>query len=64
MLCNEYINKANVNKYIKEMYDILHSYVGRHGFEVKRTLGSSRKVVSQTDKNLLYYLSFNEDISP
>ena len=62
MLCNVLLTKSEKDNYAQEIYKQLRSNAGKRGFEVRRTCGSSGTVNGETDKNLLYFLSYNEGI--
>ncbi len=64
MLCNVLLTKSEKDNYAQEIYKQLRSYAGKRGFEVRRTCGSSGTVNGETDKNLLYFLSYHEGILP
>lgn len=64
MLCNTIFSKPERDKFSKDIYALIRSYAGRRGFEVKRTCGSSGKVSPESDRNLLYFLSYHEGILP
>jgi hypothetical protein len=64
MLCNAIYSKAKKDKFANDIYSLIRSYAGRCGFEVKRTCGSSGKVCPESDRNLLYFLSYHEGILP
>ena len=58
MLCNDLFPKPDKDKFAYNIYIHLWSYAGRRGFEVRRTCGSSGTVTADTDKNLLFFLSY------
>jgi len=64
MLCNILLTKSEKDNFAQDIYKQLSSYVGKRGFEVRRTCGSSGKVNGETDKNLLYLLSYHEGTLP
>lgn len=64
MLCNTLFSKAQKDKFALDIYQLLRPFAGRRGFEVRRTSGSSGKISPDTDKNLSYFLSYNEAILP
>jgi hypothetical protein len=64
MLCNVLLTKSEKDNFALDIYKQLRSYAGKRGFEVRRTCGSSGTVDGETDKNLLYFLSYHEGILP
>lgn len=64
MLCKDLFTKSNKDKFAYDIYQQLCPFLGRHGFKVRRTSGSSGKGIPETDKNLLYLLCYNEGILP
>ena len=64
MLCNILLTKSEKDNFAQEIYKQLRSYSGERGFEVRRMCGSSGTVNGETDKNLLYLLSYHEGMLP
>lgn len=62
ILCNVLLTKSEKDNFAQDIYKQLWSYAGRRGFEVRRTCGSSGMVDGETDKNLLFFLSYHDGI--